>query len=107
MLKLAAESVWNQVKDGCAYSYRGLPIPDPELSRSPQPNRHKLPHGSSIVAKSVFGGLHHEYKEKATTWTSKLDSTSRERDRIVLLAELLDLGCQGCLWFVKTLRILS
>lgn len=44
----------------------GLPIPDPELPRSPQANRHQLPQGSSIVAKSDLGGLHHEYRlEKA------------------------------------------
>ena len=44
----------------------GLPIPDPELPRAPQPNRHQLPAGWSIVTRSVLSGLHHEYRlEKA------------------------------------------
>src|SRR5262249_27352305 len=34
----------------------GLPIPDLELPRSPQPNRHQLPQGWNILAKSVLGG---------------------------------------------------
>lgn len=40
----------------------GLPIPDPELPRSSQANRHQLPPGWSVEAKSVLCGLHHEYR---------------------------------------------
>jgi len=44
----------------------GLPIPDPELLRSPQPSRHQLPQGWSVGAKSVLSGLHHEYRLEKT-----------------------------------------
>jgi len=40
----------------------GLPIPDPELPRTPQPNRYQLPEGWNIVTRSVLSGLHHEYR---------------------------------------------
>ena len=44
----------------------GLPIPDPEQPRVPQPNRHQLPQGWSVVGKSVLGDLHHEYRLEKT-----------------------------------------
>ncbi len=44
----------------------GLPIPAPPLPVPPQSSRHQLPQGWRIVAKSVLGGLHHEYRLEKT-----------------------------------------
>jgi transposase InsO family protein len=40
----------------------GLPVPEPTSVVLPQTNRHQLPQGWRVAAKSVLNGLHHEYR---------------------------------------------
>jgi putative transposase len=39
----------------------GIPQRRPALPVSPQAHRHRIPTGQRVVARSVLGGLHHEY----------------------------------------------
>ena len=39
----------------------GIPQPRPALPVSPQTHRHRIPTSQRVVARSVLGGLHHEY----------------------------------------------
>jgi putative transposase len=40
----------------------GLPEPKPDLPAPPQVFRHQIPLGYRVTAKSILGGLHHEYR---------------------------------------------
>jgi hypothetical protein len=37
-------------------------IPDVSLDRLAQPNGHQIPDGQRVIAASILGGLHHEYR---------------------------------------------
>jgi len=59
----------------------GVPDPPPERRRIPRPeSRHRLPAGAFVLAKSVLGGLHHEYFfEAAVTGPSCCQANRRTR----------------------------
>src|SRR5262249_51161059 len=40
----------------------GIPQPRPALPVTPQAPRHQIPTGQRVVARSVLGGLHHDYR---------------------------------------------
>jgi transposase InsO family protein len=49
----------------------GVPDPPPKLQQVPRPeSRHRLPAGALVLAKSVLGGLHHEYSIAPTPATA-------------------------------------
>jgi len=39
----------------------GIPHPPPSLPVPPQEHRHRMPEHLRVVARPIFGGLHHEY----------------------------------------------
>jgi putative transposase len=47
---------------GRPHSSLGPGLPDPPSDRVVAPNGHQLPGGHRVVATSILGGLHHEYR---------------------------------------------